>query len=57
MNILICPINCNSHQISHILKVIYNDIGMYFYVCVKIIFTIYIRNINKYVFEFDFFLI
>jgi hypothetical protein len=41
MNILICPISCNSHQISHILKVFYGDIGVYFYVCIKIIFTIY----------------
>jgi hypothetical protein len=41
MNILICPISCNSHQISHILKIFYSDIGVYFYVCIKIIFTIY----------------
>jgi hypothetical protein len=34
---LICPINCNSHQISCILKVFYNDIGVYF-VCTKIIY-------------------
>ncbi len=36
MNILICPISHNSHQISHILKVFYRDI-----VCIKIIFMIY----------------
>jgi hypothetical protein len=35
---LICPINCNSHQISCILKVFYNDIGVYFNVCTKIIY-------------------
>jgi hypothetical protein len=40
INILICLISCNSHQISHILKVFYDDIGVYFYVCIKIIFTI-----------------
>jgi hypothetical protein len=36
MNILICPIRHNSHQISHILKVFYDDIGMYFYVCMYV---------------------
>ncbi len=41
MNILICPISRNSHQISHILKVFYNDMQVYFHVCIKIIFTIY----------------
>jgi hypothetical protein len=41
MNILICPIIRNSHQFSHILKVFYTDIGVYVYVCIKIIFTIY----------------
>jgi hypothetical protein len=38
MNILICPISRNNHQINHILKVFYCDIGVYFYVCIKIIF-------------------
>ncbi len=49
MNILICLTGCNSHQISHILKVFYNDIGVYFYVCIKIIFTIYYIY-HKYIF-------
>ncbi len=49
MNILICPINRNNHQISHILKVFYDDIGVYFYVCIKIIFTIYYIY-HKYIF-------
>ncbi len=40
INILMCPINHNSHQISRILKVFYSDKGVYFYVCVKIIFMI-----------------
>jgi hypothetical protein len=49
MNILILPINYNGYQISHILKVLYNDIGVYFNVCIKIIFMIcYIYY--KYVF-------
>ncbi len=38
INRLICPINRNSHQISCILKVFYNDIGVYFNVCTKIIY-------------------
>ncbi len=38
INRLICPISCNSHQISYILKVFYNDIWVYFIVC-----TIYIK--------------
>jgi hypothetical protein len=37
INRLICLISCNSHQINCILKVFYNDIGVYFNVC-----TIYI---------------
>ncbi len=49
MNILICPINCNSHQISQILKVFYGDIGVHFYVRMKNIFTIYYRY-HKYIF-------
>jgi len=49
MNILICLITRNSHQISHILKVLYNDIGVYFYVCIKIVFTIYYIY-HKYIF-------
>jgi hypothetical protein len=40
---LICPISCNSRQISCILKVFYNDIRMYFNVCIKIIYIIYIH--------------
>jgi len=38
INTLICPISCNSHQISCILKVFYNDIGVYFNVCTQIIY-------------------
>ncbi len=49
MNILICSISCNSHQISHILNVFYGDIGLYFYVCIKIIFMIYYIY-HKYIF-------
>ncbi len=45
MNRLICPINCNSHQISCILKVFYNDITVYFNVCIKIIY-----NMHTYVY-------
>jgi hypothetical protein len=37
INRLICPISRNSHQINCILKVLYNDIGVYFNVCTKII--------------------
>jgi len=48
INILICPINRNSHQISHILKVFYGDIRVYFYVCIKIIFRIYYIYHNIY---------
>jgi hypothetical protein len=43
INRLICPINHNSHQISCILKVLYNDIGVYFNVCTKIIYIICIH--------------
>jgi hypothetical protein len=49
INILIYPISCNSHQINHILKVFYDDIGVYFYVCIKIISMIYYIY-NKYIF-------
>jgi hypothetical protein len=38
INRLICPINHNSHQISCILKVFYNDIEVYFNVCIKILY-------------------
>jgi hypothetical protein len=48
MNILICLINRNSHQ-SHILKLLYDDIKLYFYVCIKIILTIY-YTYHKYIF-------
>jgi hypothetical protein len=37
INRLICPISRNNHQISCILKVFYNDIGVYFKVYPKII--------------------
>jgi hypothetical protein len=39
---LICPINHNNHQITYILKVFYNDIVLYFNVCIEIIFMIYL---------------
>jgi hypothetical protein len=45
INRLICSISCNSHQISYILKVFYNDIGVYFNVCTKIIY-----NMHTYVY-------
>ncbi len=48
INRLICLISCNSHQISCILKVFYNDIGVYFNVCTKIIY-IYIICIRMYI--------
>jgi hypothetical protein len=38
---LICPISRNTHQISCILKVFYNDIVMYFNVCIKIIYNMH----------------
>ncbi len=41
INRLICPINRNSHQINHILKVLYGDIEVYFYICIKITFIIW----------------
>jgi len=37
---LVCLISHNNHQISCILKVFYNDIGVYFNVCTKIIYII-----------------
>ncbi len=40
INKLICPISDNSHQISYILKVFYNDIKVYFNVYTKIIYII-----------------
>jgi len=49
MNILIHPIRCNNHQISHILKVFYGDIGLYFYVYVLKLYLWYITYIiNTY---------
>jgi hypothetical protein len=48
INRLICPINHNGHQISCILKVFYNDIGVYFNVCTTIIY-IYIICIRMYI--------
>ncbi len=32
--------NCNTNEISHTLKVLYNDLVVYFYVCNKVIFMI-----------------
>jgi hypothetical protein len=49
MNTSICPIIHNSHQISHILQIFYGDIGVYFYVCIKIIFMIYYIH-HKYIY-------
>ncbi len=46
INRLICPIRRNSHQISYILKVFYNDIGMYFNVCITITYIVHIMNIK-----------
>jgi len=63
INRLICPISRNSHQISCILKVFYNDIGVYFNVCTKIIYIyiyiykicivciLFIKWISKLIFE------
>jgi hypothetical protein len=44
INRLICPISPNNYQISGILKVFYNDVGVYFNVC-----TIYIICIHMYI--------
>jgi len=50
INRFICLISCNSHQISCILKVFYNDIGVYFNICTKIIYIyIYIICIRMYI--------
>jgi len=62
INRLICPIDRNSHQISCILKVLYGDIEVYFYICIKIIFIIWkfiiqffncYYNCSKKLFEFE----
>jgi len=45
INRLIYPISRNSHQISYILKVFYNDIGVYYNVRTKIIY-----NMHTYVY-------
>jgi hypothetical protein len=45
INRLIYPISCNSHQISYILKVLYNDIRVYFNICTKIMY-----NMHTYVY-------
>ncbi len=46
----ICPINHNSHQISCIFKIFYNDIGVYLNVCTKILYIyIYIICICMYI--------
>jgi hypothetical protein len=55
---LICLITCNSHQISHILKVLYDDIGVYFY---NHIYDIYVYILcvcvyNKYAYLCIFFI-
>jgi hypothetical protein len=38
MNIFICPIGFIINQINRTLKVFYNDVGVYFNVCIKTIF-------------------
>jgi hypothetical protein len=46
---LMHPITHNNHQISCILKVFYNDIGVYFNVCTKIIYMypyVHIMNLK-----------
>jgi hypothetical protein len=45
INRLIYPICRNSHKISYILQVLYNDIGVYFNICTKIIY-----NMHTYVY-------
>jgi hypothetical protein len=47
MNILICPVSHNNHQISHILKVFYYDIGCIFMYVLKLylLYITYIINI------------
>jgi hypothetical protein len=52
INKLICPISCNNRQISYILKVFYNDIGVYFNVCTKIIYIICIHMYIVYIMNF-----
>jgi hypothetical protein len=41
INRVIYPISRNSHQISCILMVLYNDIGVYFNICAKIIYNMH----------------
>jgi len=48
INRLICHISRNNHQISGILTVFYNDKGVYFNICTKIIY-IYIICICMYI--------
>ncbi len=47
---LICPISRNSHQISYILNVFYNDIGVHFNVCTiyiyKPMYSVHIMNLE-----------
>jgi hypothetical protein len=47
INRLVCPISRNNHQISYILKVFYNDIGVYFNVCTKIIYMYIYCSYNE----------
>ncbi len=54
INKLICLISYNSHQITPILKIFYDDIGVYFYVCIKIMFMIYYTYINIYIFYINY---
>jgi hypothetical protein len=50
MNRLICLVSCISNQISCTLKLFYNDLGVYFNVCIKVIFTIYCNlNLKHYI--------
>jgi len=41
MNRLICPINHNSHQLVAPLEIFYHHLGVYFYVCIRIVLKIY----------------
>jgi hypothetical protein len=50
INRLICLINRDSHQISCMLKVFYNDIEVYFNICTKFIYIVHIMNL-RFIFE------
>ncbi len=48
INRLICPISCNKHEISYILKVFYIDIRVYYNVHIKIMFITHTHTHIKY---------